>query len=120
MTKRKRKVSNDFSDSLYEEEDFELSEEGITEEESGFEVPTKNKPSSSSSGNGVAAKKLVKKVEGDEKVKTKARLESEAEALNRPPAVNSDYMPIPWKGRLGFVCYLVLDLPTEQGADRED
>lgn len=24
-------------------------------------------------------------------------------AANRPPAVNSDYLPLPWKGRLGYV-----------------
>lgn len=111
MAKRKRKVSSDVSDSLYEEEEFELSEE-ITEEESGFEEPKKGKrarrrPSSSSGGNGVVAKNSVKKVEGGEKVKTKAKLEAEAEVLDRPPAVNSDYTPIPWKGRLGFVCYLI-------------
>lgn len=112
MAKRKRKVSSDISDSLYEEEEFELSEEEITEEESDFEEPKKGKrarrrPSSSSGGNGVAAKNSVKKAEGGEKVKTKARLEAEAEVLDRPPAVNSDYTPIPWKGRLGFVCYLI-------------
>jgi len=22
----------------------------------------------------------------------------------RPPPVNSDYLPLPWKGRLGYVC----------------
>ncbi|KAF2114651.1 UV-endonuclease UvdE-domain-containing protein [Lophiotrema nucula] len=26
------------------------------------------------------------------------------EALSRPPAVNSDYLPLPWKGRLGYAC----------------
>ena len=25
-------------------------------------------------------------------------------ALSRPPPVNSDYLPLPWKGRLGYVC----------------
>lgn len=25
------------------------------------------------------------------------------EALSRPPPVNSDYLPLPWKGRLGYV-----------------
>jgi hypothetical protein len=29
--------------------------------------------------------------------------EEEKEALQRPPEVNSDYVPIPWKGRLGYV-----------------
>lgn len=26
------------------------------------------------------------------------------EAMSRPPPVNSDYLPLPWKGRLGYVC----------------
>jgi hypothetical protein len=26
------------------------------------------------------------------------------EALSRPPPVNSDYLPLPWNGRLGYVC----------------
>ncbi|SMQ45746.1 unnamed protein product [Zymoseptoria tritici ST99CH_3D7] len=26
------------------------------------------------------------------------------EALGRPPPVNTDYMPLPWKGRLGYAC----------------
>ncbi|KAI9795413.1 MAG: UV-damage endonuclease [Piccolia ochrophora] len=26
------------------------------------------------------------------------------EALTRPPPVNSDYLPLPWKGRLGYAC----------------
>ena len=33
-------------------------------------------------------------------------------ASQRPPAVNSDYLPLPWKGRLGYVRYLlVTDFP---------
>ena len=26
------------------------------------------------------------------------------EAMLRPPPVNSDYLPLPWKGRLGYAC----------------
>jgi len=26
------------------------------------------------------------------------------EALSRPPPVNSEYLPLPWKGRLGYAC----------------
>ena len=26
------------------------------------------------------------------------------EALTRPPPVNSDYLPLPWKGRIGYAC----------------
>ena len=40
--------------------------------------------------------------ESDEEVPAEA---SEVkEALARPPPVNSDYLPLPWKGRLGYAC----------------
>jgi UV DNA damage endonuclease len=26
------------------------------------------------------------------------------EAVSRPPPINSDYLPLPWKGRLGYAC----------------
>ena len=32
------------------------------------------------------------------------------EALSRPPPVNSDYLPLPWKGRLGYVSNCLLDM----------
>ena len=38
--------------------------------------------------------------DGDEE----ADEEEVKEALIRPPPVNSDYLPLPWKGRLGFAC----------------
>lgn len=28
------------------------------------------------------------------------------QALSRPPPVNSNYLPLPWKGRIGYVCRL--------------
>ncbi len=37
--------------------------------------------------------------EGDEELDE----EEVKEALARPPPVNSDYLPLPWKGRLGYV-----------------
>ena len=37
--------------------------------------------------------------EGDEE----ANEEEIKEALSRPPPVNSDYLPLPWRGRLGYV-----------------
>jgi UV DNA damage endonuclease len=33
-------------------------------------------------------------IEGEDEVK---------EAQSRPPPVNSDYLPLPWKGRIGYV-----------------
>ncbi|EED13457.1 UV-endonuclease UVE-1 [Talaromyces stipitatus ATCC 10500] len=40
--------------------------------------------------------------ESDEDVP--ADVEEVKEALSRPPPVNSDYLPLPWKGRLGYAC----------------
>lgn len=39
--------------------------------------------------------------ESDDNVPIEA--EELQEALSRPPAVNSSYLPLPWKGRLGYV-----------------
>ncbi|EQL30262.1 hypothetical protein BDFG_07255 [Blastomyces dermatitidis ATCC 26199] len=33
-----------------------------------------------------------------------ANVEEVKEALSRPPPVNSNYLPLPWKGRLGYAC----------------
>lgn len=38
---------------------------------------------------------------GDELIET-------IKGANRPPAVNSDYLPLPWRGRLGYVSVLIL------------
>ena len=43
---------------------------------------------------------LDPEAEGDEE----ADEEEIQAALSRPPPVNSDYLPLPWKGRLGYVC----------------
>ncbi|KAL4891557.1 UV-endonuclease UvdE-domain-containing protein [Aspergillus ambiguus] len=40
--------------------------------------------------------------ESDEDVPVEA--EELQEALSRPPPVNSSYLPLPWKGRLGYAC----------------
>lgn len=34
--------------------------------------------------------------------------ETTDKGANRPPAVNSDYLPLPWKGRLGYVGDILL------------
>lgn len=43
---------------------------------------------------------------GDPEDDEEAELDEEEvkEALSRPPPVNSDYLPLPWKGRLGYAC----------------
>lgn len=52
-----------------------------------------------------------KKAEGDEGYDPEAEgsdgeagEEEVKEALSRPPPVNSSYLPLPWKGRLGYAC----------------
>ena len=51
-----------------------------------------------------------KKQNNTELVDPEAEDEEEAEegeikeAMTRPPPVNSDYLPLPWKGRLGYAC----------------
>ncbi|KAH9865277.1 hypothetical protein IAQ61_009224 [Plenodomus lingam] len=37
----------------------------------------------------------------DEEVEDEAEVK---EALSRPPPLNSNYLPLPWKGRLGYAC----------------
>lgn len=39
--------------------------------------------------------------ESDEDVPVEAK--ELKDALSRPPPVNSDYLPLPWRGRLGYV-----------------
>lgn len=63
---------------------------------------------------GPDAKKLATvKIAEDRKENPEADAEEEdeeadeeevKEALTRPPPVNSDYLPLPWKGRLGYAC----------------
>lgn len=45
---------------------------------------------------------LDPEAEGDEE----ADEEEIQAALSRPPPVNSDYLPLPWKGRIGYVSFL--------------
>lgn len=58
-----------------------------------------------------AAKKAAKKtVEAAAEVDPEAEGDEDADpeeikqALSRPPPVNSDYLPLPWKGRIGYAC----------------
>lgn len=56
--------------------------------------------------NGIEAEELIDPEAEDVEEPTAAE-EIEA-ALTRPPPVNSDYLPLPWKGRLGYVSELLL------------
>ncbi|KAI9718635.1 MAG: UV-damage endonuclease [Chrysothrix sp. TS-e1954] len=59
-----------------------------------------------------APKKVKKEAKGDEEFRGDPEAEGDEEvdpeemkeALGRPPPVNSDYLPLPWKGRLGYAC----------------
>lgn len=62
------------------------------------------------SKSGPAKKAIVKREEATEAADPEAEGDEDAnpeeikEALSRPPPVNSDYLPLPWKGRIGYAC----------------
>ena len=94
---------------------------------SDMELPAKAAPAKSNPGQAAQKKEASKpttpavkfKAAAPEKATTKESqfLDPEAEgeedadeeeiqaALSRPPPVNSDYLPLPWKGRLGYVSF---------------
>ena len=57
---------------------------------------------------------LDPEAEGDEE----ADEEEIQAALSRPPPVNSDYLPLPWKGRLGYVSFTYTFGPFKDNAHR--
>lgn len=64
----------------------------------------------------VASKKAVKEEVADPEAEDNVDEDPEelTIAVSRPPAVNSSYLPLPWKGRLGYAClntYLRLATP---------
>ncbi|EXJ74947.1 uncharacterized protein A1O5_01643 [Cladophialophora psammophila CBS 110553] len=61
-------------------------------------APTVNVKTSPKGGDGLD--KEDPEAEGD----VEANPEELKEALSRPPPVNSSYLPLPWKGRLGYAC----------------
>ena len=97
---------------------------------SDVELPVKTAPAKSKSGRAVHSKAVPKKATPAAKAKAAAPekaaakesqfLDPEADgdeeadeeeiqaALSRPPPVNSDYLPLPWKGRLGYVRFALL------------
>ncbi|OAP57341.1 UV damage endonuclease UvdE, variant [Fonsecaea erecta] len=62
------------------------------------------------SGPNVNAKAAFKGEDGLDREDPEVEVNEEAnpeelkEALSRPPPVNSSYLPLPWKGRLGYAC----------------
>ena len=63
--------------------------------------PPKTAPSSQAQGNGTNNAMSAADPEADNEEEVDE--EEVKQALSRPPPVNSDYLPLPWKGRLGFV-----------------
>ena len=84
-------------------------------EMSDVEPPTATKRSKAKSGEQLKKTAAASKKDTDTPVKEPLFLDPEADgeeeageeeieaALSRPPPVNSDYLPLPWKGRLGYV-----------------
>ena len=52
---------------------------------------------------------LDPEAEGDEE----ADEEEIQAALSRPPPVNSEVLPLPWKGRLGYVCSVIFGIGSQ-------
>ncbi|KAL6719468.1 UV-damage endonuclease [Lecanora helva] len=105
------------------EEDNESPLSDLSDVDSSTETKKSKPKSKGTAANKTAAKKggtKPKEVEDvkDKKMATKEPqfLDPEADgdeeadeeeiqaALSRPPPVNSDYLPLPWKGRLGYAC----------------
>ena len=76
---------------------------------SGTSTSTKVKANTKSKEKQVLAKKSKVETEKTQFLNPEADEDEEADeeeiqaALSRPPPVNSDYLPLPWKGRLGYV-----------------
>lgn len=125
MPKRKRaavvKAESRGALSTARVENLDISDEPEHEEEGGFEpelAPAEEEdseefdPELDGNGNSKRKKVVVKKdsrktkpkknpaVSRKDKIKTE---DKNGEPITRVPQVNSDYLPLPWKGRLGFV-----------------
>lgn len=105
-------VTNGDSDSpLSDMSDIESPIEAPPPQKKAPKKGGKAKPVSEPSGEQLAAPPKVKKEAAKEPqfLDPEADGEEEAdeeeikEALSRPPPVNSDYLPLPWKGKLGYV-----------------
>lgn len=70
-----------------------------SEQEMKTESGAKNVPATKSKNSVKEPQFLDPEAEDDEE----AGEEELQAALSRPPPVNSDYLPLPWKGRLGYV-----------------
>lgn len=87
-----------------DESDSPLSDVSNTEDE----IKTKTEPMKAARSTKVPSKPSGKVApadpEADKDEDGDEDLEESKEAVSRPPAVNSSYLPLPWKGRLGYAC----------------
>lgn len=124
-------VNEDIVPGLVKEEESPLSDapnpvKPAEKKASGKKAPKKAKAENDGTESAKqkhATKTAVKKEPGDEDTNDIAKNEANGdradpeaegddaanedeikEALGRPPPVNSDYLPLPWKGRLGYAC----------------
>ena len=113
------KEEDDFVPSLVENGDSESSLSDVSELESLIKARAMPKPIAKGAKVVQAKVNEEAKVTAPAKAKESAKepqfLDPEADgeeeadeeeiqaALSRPPPVNSDYLPLPWKGRLGYV-----------------
>lgn len=67
---------------------------GVANTTDGEKTPV-SKPKSRNDEDGYDPEAEGEEEVGEEEVKA---------ALSRPPPVNSDYLPLPWRGRLGYAC----------------
>ncbi|KAI9703802.1 MAG: hypothetical protein M1836_007572 [Candelina mexicana] len=98
-------ATGDSDSSLSDLSDFESPKKGpapATKAKAAAKPRTDKKPAAK------AKKELGEETTSfDQEVDDEEAPEEEEEvqaALTRPPPVNSDYLPLPWKGRLGYAC----------------
>lgn len=98
--------------------DPSLSEAPTVESPKKKQQPAKKGNAKATNGNEDAASKTVSKSKAkattaDEELRNDPEADEEEgevdpeeikKAVTRPPPVNSDYLPLPWKGRLGYAC----------------
>lgn len=70
----------------------------------GAATTTAGSTTATTASSGHSVEKDVGVTVGPEADENAAEDEDDAkEAMSRPPPVNSDYLPLPWKGRIGYV-----------------
>lgn len=101
VTKQKATPATPVKNNVKDESESSLSD--LSDVEKAIKAKsTSAKPSKSSAVSKKAVKEEVEDPEAGEDVDEDP--EELTSAMSRPPAVNSSYLPLPWKGRLGYAC----------------